>query len=308
MLVDVLLVAGGLFALLVGGEGLVRGAVIVARRAGLSPLVIGITLVGFGTSAPELMTSLTAVLNGFSGIALGNVVGSNIANIFLILGLTALVAPVTAHVFLGRDGWMLMGSSLLCAAFMFSGQVGFTAGLISIVLLAAYLGATLYSGGETEVVAEGALPPLWQGGLYFLAGLIGIILGADWLVMGASDIARVFGVSDAVIGLTIVAIGTSLPELATSVVAARKGQGQLAVGNVIGSGIFNVLAILGITAMVRPLDVPPELLGMSLVLFVAAAVVPMIVMWVFGVLGRKTGAAFVVAYLVYTTILVAGAL
>jgi cation:H+ antiporter len=308
MLFDVLLVVGGLLALLVGGEGLVRGAVIVARWLGLSPLVIGITLVGFGTSAPELMTSLTAVFNGFSGIALGNVVGSNIANVFLILGLSAVVAPVAAHVFLGRDGWVLMAATLLCVAFMLSGSVGFVAGLASVTFLAAYLVVTLRSGAEVDIDSVAAPTPLWQGAAYFVAGLVGIILGADWLVTGASDIARAFQVSDAVIGLTIVAIGTSLPELVTSVMAARKGQGELAVGNVIGSSIFNILAILGITAMVQPLSVPPEMLGMSLWVFVAAAAVPMILMRGFGVLGRASGVAFVGVYLAYTLILVVGAL
>ena len=150
--------------------------------------------------------------------------------------------------------------------------------------------------------------PLWQGFAYFLAGMVGVVLGANWLVAGASDIARLFGVSDAVIGLTIVAIGTSLPELVTSVMAARKGHGEIAVGNVIGSNIFNVLGILGITAMVTPLAVPAEMIGMTLWVFIGAALAPLILMLAFGVLNRLAGALLLSVYFGYTAILVVGAL
>ena len=305
---DLLLVGGGLLALLLGGEALVRGAVIVAQRAGLSPMVIGLTLVGFGTSTPELMTSLFAAFDGLPGIALGNVVGSNIANILLILGVSALIAPVAARAVLGRDGWIMLAVTALAVVLMLSGQVGRLAGLICVLALAGYLAFTLMNGAETgddELPQGGAL---WQGAAFFVGGLIGVVLGAAWLVDGASAIARSFGVSETVIGLTIVAVGTSLPELVTSVMAARKGQGAIAVGNVIGSNIFNVLGILGITALVHPLAVPAEMLGLTLWVLALSALAPLAVMLAFGRLGRAAGFGFVLAYAAYTLFLVAGAL
>ena len=308
MLFDLLLVALGLGALLAGGEGLVRGAVAVAQRAGLSPLVIGLTLVGFGTSAPELMTSLVAALNGLPGIALGNVVGSNIANVFLILGSAALIAPVAANALIGRDGFVMIAATGLAMAVILTGTVGFWAGLASVAALAAYLIYTLYAGGEADVDIPAEPDPLWRGFAFFVAGLVGVIFGANWLVSGASDIAREQGVSEAVIGLTIVAVGTSLPELVTSVLAARKGHGAIAVGNVIGSNIFNILGILGITAMVTPLAVPPEMLGVTMWVFAASALVPLVLVYAFGMLGRVSGAMLVAVYVAYTAYLIVGTL
>ena len=308
MLIDLGLVALGLLALLAGGEGLVRGAVSVARRAGLSPLVIGLTLVGFGTSAPELMTSLVAALDGLSGIAIGNVVGSNIANTFLILGAAAVIAPVAAGAMLGRDGYVMVAATGLTFALILSGMIGFWAGLASFAALVAYLTYTLIAGGESDLDVSDPPDPLWQGLAYFVAGLVGVVLGANWLVAGASDIARLLGVSDAVIGLTIVAIGTSLPELVTAVVAARKGHGEIAVGNVIGSNIFNVLGILGITAMVTPLAVPAEMTGLTLWVFAGAALAPLALMLLLGTLSRFAGALLLAVYFGYTAFLVVGAL
>ncbi|SFS22031.1 calcium/sodium antiporter [Yoonia litorea] len=308
MLFDLLLVAFGLIGLLIGGEGLVRGAVAVARRAGLSPLVIGLTLVGFGTSAPELMTSLVAALDGLPGIALGNVVGSNIANTFLILGAAAVIAPLAAGAMLGRDGYLMVAATGLTIAFILSGTVGFWAGFASFIILVGYLTFTLFAGGEADLDVSEPPAPLWMGIAYFVGGLVGVVLGANWLVAGASDIARILGVSEAVIGLTIVAIGTSLPELVTSVMAARKGHGEIAVGNVIGSNIFNVLGILGITAMVTPLAVPAEMTGLTLWVFAAAALAPLILMLALGVLNRLAGALLLSVYFGYTAILVIGAL
>lgn len=308
MMFDLFLVALGLIALLLGGEGLVRGAVSVARRAGLSPLVIGLTLVGFGTSAPELMTSLVAALDGLPGIALGNVVGSNIANVFLILGAAALIAPVAAGAMLGRDGYVMVAATGLTIAFILMGTVGFWAGLVSVAALAGYLAYTLYAGGDMDLDVSDPPDPIWRGFAFFLAGLVGVVLGANWLVEGASNIARVLGVSEAVIGLTIVAVGTSLPELVTSVMAARKGHGEIALGNVIGSNIFNVLGILGITAIVTPLAVPPEMLGVTLWVFAASALVPLLLVYAFGMLGRVSGAMLVAVYAAYTVYLIVGTL
>ncbi|MFG5381517.1 calcium/sodium antiporter [Yoonia sp. R2-816] len=307
MLVDILFVLGGLTALVLGGDALVRGSVAVATRVGLSPLVIGLTLVGFGTSVPELMTSLIAAFDGLPGIALGNVVGSNIANILLILGLSAVIAPVVAGAVIGRDGWIMLGVTALCAGLMLMGQVGRVAGLVCVVLLAIYLFTTLRQG-QLEPVAD--IPtekkPLWYGFGFFLAGLVGVLIGAKLLVDGASAIAAAFNVSNAVIGLTVVAVGTSLPELVTSVIAARKGQGDIAVGNVVGSNIFNVLGILGITAVVHPLDVPADMQGLSLWVLVGAALAPAAIMLAFGRITRLAGVLMVLAYAGYTAVLVIG--
>lgn len=308
MITDVLLIAVGLFALLLGGESLVRGAVSIARGAGLSPLVIGLTLVGFGTSMPELMTSLIAAWQDSPGIAVGNVVGSNIANILLILGLSAVIVPFAANAVMGRDGWIMLGVTLLFVVLAFSGTIGRGAGLICVVLLAAYLLLTLRFSSEEPDLSETPLSPAAIGVVYFLAGLVGVVFGAQWLVDGASSIARSFAISDAVIGLTIVAVGTSLPELVTSVLAARKGQGALAVGNIIGSNIFNVLGILGIVALVQPLAVPAEILGLTLWVFVGAAIAPLLFMVLFGTLSRWSGVLLVGLYCVYTAVLVARAL
>ncbi len=308
MPLDIGLVLGGLVALLVGGEALVRGAVIIARWIGLSPLVIGLTLVGFGTSMPELMTSLIAAFDGLPGIALGNVIGSNIANILLILGLSAVIAPVAAGAFFGRDGWVMLAATGLCVVLMLSGVIGLVGGLICVVGLAVYLLVTLRASAADPLDLSPAVAPVWQGALFFVVGLVGIVLGAGWLVDGASAIARSVAVSDAVIGLTIVAVGTSLPELATSVIAARRGQGAMAVGNVIGSNIFNILGILGITVLVTPLAVPDEMLGLSLWVFVGAAIAPLILMRLFGRLGRLSGGLLVLAYAAYTVTLVIGTL
>ena len=306
MIFDLVLVLGGLVALVVGGEFLVRGAVAVAQRAGLSPLVIGVTLVGFGTSVPELMTSLIAAFDGLPGIALGNVVGSNIANILLILGLSALIAPVAGRAFVERDGWVMLGVTGLCAALMLTGAVGRPAGLVFLALLAVYLTVTLRSGGAALDEGDQPPQPVWRGAALFVAGLLGVMIGARFLVDGASDIAVRFGVSEAVIGLTIVAVGTSLPELVTSVIAARKGQGDIAIGNVIGSNIFNVLGILGITAVVSPLPVPGEMLGLTFWIFLAAAIAPAaMIMLMRGRLTRGAGLAFVAAYAAYTVLLIA---
>ncbi len=306
MVVDMMLVLGGLVALVVGGDLLVRGAVAVALRAGLSPFVIGVTLVGFGTSVPELMTSLIAAFEGLPGIALGNVVGSNIANILLILGLSAVIAALPGEAFLRRDGLVMLAVTGLCATLMWTGTVGRLAGVVCLAVLAVYLTLTLRSGQSTtpEVGQDVPPPPVWRGAGLFLAGLIGVMFGARFLVDGASDIARAFAVSDAVIGLTIVAVGTSLPELVTSVIAARKGQGEIAIGNVIGSNIFNVLGILGITAVVHPLSVPPEMLGLTLWVFLAAALAPAAVLVLRGRLALGAGVGFVAAYVAYTLALI----
>lgn len=300
---DLLLVLGGLIALLLGGEALVRGAVALAHRAGLSPLVIGVTLVGFGTSTPELVTSVKAALDGLPGIAVGNVVGSNIANILLILGLSALIAPLSLADARGRDGWAMIAATVVCAGLVLTGVIGLWAGLALIAGLLIYLGIALKTGAVEADETAAALTPLVAAG-FFVAGLIGIMLGAQALVSGAVAIAAELGVSEAVIGLTIVAVGTSLPELVTSVIAARKGQGALALGNVLGSNVFNVLGILGVTALVTPLSVPADIMGLTLWVLIGSAALVMALALSGIRASRVIGAGMVAAYVGYLAVLV----
>ena len=296
-----LLLGIGLVLLLAGGEALVRGAVLAATRLGVSPLVIGLTLVGFGTSTPELVASLQAAAAGAPGLALGNVVGSNIANVLLILGLAAVIAPVAVSrgAFL-RDGAAVVGASLALAALALYGTVGRLAGAALLVALALYTLNTLRSErtGWQEVATEEDTPPggLWRGLGLAALGIAGVVVGAEFLVRSALVLARGFGVSETVIGLTLVAVGTSLPELATSAVAALRGQSAVALGNVLGSNLFNVLGIAGLTAMVTPLPVPPEIAGRDVWLMLAAALALAAAGMTGWRIDRREGAAFLAAY------------
>lgn len=264
-----LMIAGGLVLLFVGGEGLVRGSVSVARRLNISELVIGLTLVGFGTSVPELVTSFQAVEKGAVGIAVGNVVGSNIANVLLVLALAAILSPIVIQRgAIGRDGMVMAAATALLCGLLWFDLFGRIAGFVMVALLIAYLAISLIldqrrqdaaaemHAGEGELVD--AQYGLVVGLLIAAAGLAGVVIGANLLVEGSVSLARSVGISETVIGLTIVAIGTSLPELATSVVAAFRGRADVAFGNVIGSNIFNILGILGLTALVKPFSVRGE--------------------------------------------------
>ncbi|MFM7444878.1 MAG: calcium/sodium antiporter, partial [Tabrizicola sp.] len=241
----------GLVILVAGGEFLVRGASAIARAFHLSPLLIGLTIVGFGTSAPELIVSLQAALEGQPGIAIGNVLGSNIGNILLILGISALIAPLIIP---GRKLWRDLGFMLLATAtiwvMLLDGQVTRLDGLILLAGLAAFLVTAVIAGqGHPPEPGHETFGPNWRPWVMTGAGLLLLVIGARFLVDSATTIARDFGISEAVIGLTIVAIGTSLPELATSVIAAYRKQTEISVGNIVGSNIFNIFGILGLTAL-----------------------------------------------------------
>jgi cation:H+ antiporter len=261
-----LMVLGGLVLLFIGGEGLVRGSVSIARKLNISELVIGLTLVGFGTSVPELVTSLRAINEGAVGIAVGNVVGSNIANILLVLGIAALIHPIITNPrALMRDTSVMVLVTLLLCVLIWFDLFSRPAGIVLVAGLLAYIAFSLFADqasgdeaaemhageGETVEAHYGVL----LGGLIALAGLAGVVIGAKLLVDGAVVIARDFGISETVIGLSIVAVGTSLPELATSAIAAFRGKADVALGNIIGSNIFNILGILGVTALVHPFSV-----------------------------------------------------
>jgi len=305
VLVYVLFVVG-LVLLVAGGDGLVRGAVAVAERFLIPPLVIGLTIVGFGTSAPELMVSVQAALGGQPGIAIGNVVGSNTANILLILGLSAAIGPIVAQ-FAGvrRDLFWMLGSSALLVPLFWNGMVGRVEGTILFAGIVTYILICLRQAGN-EPVPEHAIMAPWKAVGLIVVGLAGLVVGARLLVDSATEIARAFGVSEAVIGLTIVAVGTSLPELATSVIAAIKGQREIALGNVIGSNIFNVLSILGLTALIAPIPVDDRFLTIDVPFMVAVSVaLAGLVAWRHGV-PRWAGIAMLAIYGGYVAALAAG--
>lgn len=257
MVLDIVYIVLGLALLVYGGDWLVDGATAIAQKARLSSMVIGLTVVGFGTSMPELLVSTQAALQGNSGIAIGNVVGSNIANIALILGLTALIHPCpsdrkTLHI----DTPFMILACVLLTAIGLTGTIGRVAGIIGVFLLATFIVWQIRdSRRKTQAEPETEQPKykVWQACLLVLFSLGCLSLGADRLIAGASGIARAFGVSDRIIGLTIVAVGTSLPELFASVTAARKGETDMAIGNVIGSVTFNILSVIGISAAICPI-------------------------------------------------------
>lgn len=304
---DLFYVVFGLALLVGAGDALVRGAVALSLRFGLPPFIVSATIVAIGTSAPEMLISIKAALEGAPGIAMGNVVGSNTANVLLVLGLPALIAPMAgcgddAH----RNLWIMIGASLLFMGLCLGGVIGLIGGL---ALMGVAIGMVVDStrmalrtreiGGEPDIREEAEhLSPLMTA-VMMGAGLLGLPLGADFLVTGARGIALDVGVSEAVIGLTVVAIGTSLPELATTMVAAIKRKSDVAIGNVIGSNIFNVTAVAGVAAIVAPITVPTEILARDLwfMLGATALLVPFVLMD--RAIGRITGLGFVIAYVAY---------
>ncbi|NBC13837.1 MAG: calcium/sodium antiporter [Gammaproteobacteria bacterium] len=260
------LIIGGLALLFVGGEILVRGSVGVARKLGVSDLIIGLTLVGFGTSLPELVTSLQALNEEAVGIAVGNVVGSNISNILLVLGMAALIAPfVTQPAALARDTGFMILVTVAFGALIWFDLFSRPVGLVMVTLLVVYVMASFFldrrpdnpaaqlHAEESEVVKAG--DPLPISLILAFAGMAGVIFGARFLVDGGIRLAGAVGLSEAVVGLSIVAVGTSLPELATSIISAMRGKADVALGNVIGSNIFNMLGIIGVSALVKPFSV-----------------------------------------------------
>ena len=310
----------GLVLLLVAGDLLVRGAVVLARRAGVSPLVIGLTLVGFGTSLPELLASLQAAMIGAPGIAVGNVVGSNVANILLILGVAALMFPVSCEApGIRRDLFVLFLATLAAVALLHWGQVPRGVGIALVGSLLCYTGGAIFLDRreyatvrlrQEEADLAGDIPPGRLGvvgaGVLTLVALAGVTLGARLLVNASVVLALRWGVSESLIGVTVVAIGTSLPELATSVMAALKRESDVALGNIIGSNIFNILGILGTTAAVSPITVPAEISGRDTWVLALASLALIGVVVGLRQVPRVLGFVFLVAYGVYITGLACG--
>jgi cation:H+ antiporter len=316
---DLGLVALGVFLLGFGADLLVRGAVTIAKAARLSAAVIGLTIVSMGTSLPELTVSVAAALRGSAALSLGNVVGSNIFNIGAVLGASALILPMRVHgsavrlewpfmfvasfqlLLLARDGHIdrLEGGFFVVALMLFTGY----AVMIGRVAVSGEEAADLKEEVARREARSGLRTTLEALGL-IAAGIALLVLGGEALVRGAVGLARTLGMTERLIGLTVVAAGTGTPELATSIIAARRGQSEIALGNAIGSNIFNILGILGVTALVRPLDVPPAMLGTDLwwMLGLSFALMPM--MRTGAVVSRLEGGLLLAAYGTYLAVLV----
>ncbi|WP_181905341.1 calcium/sodium antiporter [Aestuariispira insulae] len=281
---DILFVIGGLILLFFGGEGALRGAIALAKKLCVSPAIIGLTVIGFGTSAPELVVTLQAALDGQPDLAIGNVVGSNISNLLLILGLGGLITPlVCCPKAIRRDGGMMLASMVVLTILGLTGKIVFWQGALMLSTLLVFLSWSYYQDKkknaasdlherEMEELQNVPENPLVIGG-YLLAGFAGLVFGAHLLVEGAVNIATDFGIPESIIGLTLVALGTSLPELAATVVAAMRKHADVAVANVMGSCMFNVLSILGITAMVEPLTIADDIRQFDIWVMLAASLV-----------------------------------
>ena len=298
-MVTYLILGLGFLGLFLGGDWLVKGASGIAARFGVAPMIIGLTIVGFGTSTPELLVSVTAALGGQPGIAVGNVVGSNIANILLILGLAAIIAPVAvAFIDVRRDLFWMIGATIVLPVLFWSGAVGVIEGAVLVTALGTYLFVSLRNASQAPA-DNFQNSSLARSGLSLLAGLVAVVLGAHFLVQSATIIARDFGVSEAMIGLSIVAIGTSLPELATTVMAVIRGQRDIAVGNVIGSNIFNILGILGITALITPIPLAPRFFAIDTPILIVVTLGVVLVIWKLGKINRTTGILMLAGYAAY---------
>jgi cation:H+ antiporter len=319
-LLTLILFAAGLVMLVSGAEFLVRGASRLALAVGISPLVVGLTLVAYGTSAPELAVSIQSSYTGAADIALGNVVGSNIANVLLILGLSAAVAPLLVASQLVRlEVPLMIGLSILVWLMGFDGQIGAWDGLLLVTGAVVYTSFAIWqSRRETQAVQQelqAAYDPapvksagrsmLGQLGLMGV-GLVLLILGANWLVEGAVELATYLGVSRLIIGLTVVAVGTSLPELATSVLASLRGERDIAVGNVVGSNIFNILTVLGFSSVVAPngISVTSAALYFDIPVMTSVAIACLPVFFTGHVIARWEGLLFLGCYLFYVVYLI----
>lgn len=310
-----LFVLGGLILLIAGGEALVRGSATAAQRLRISPLIVGLVLVGFGTSMPELATSVRAVLAGAPDIAVGNVVGSNIANVLLILAIGALIYPLPAsRQAILRDGLVALAAAAIVLLLAQRGSIGRPEGLIFLLVLAAYVAGTYLSERRSNSAsaemhrgesgfAHTVRGPIWIPVLIALMGIAGVVAGATLLVDGASAIARAAGVSERVIGLTLVAVGTSAPELAVTIIASIRREASIAFGNILGSNIFNVFGILGVSAIVQPLPINLQTANFDVWLMAATSLLILVFAYTKLRLERWEAGICLVFYAVYMWIL-----
>jgi len=315
-IIDTVLVIAGLVLLVLGGEALVRGASTLAAKVGLSPLIIGLVVVSAATSAPELAVTVGAVLDGEPDLAVGNVIGSNIANILLILGISAIISPLIIKRQIVRfDIPVMVGLSILLVVVSLDGKISLFDGVLLLGVLALHTIVSIVVGKRESSrpeyePAEPALDskpvPLWLAAILLAAGIGLLVLGAQFLVTGAVNIATSLGVSSLVIGLTVVAIGTSLPELATSIIAIRRGETDMAVGNIVGSNMFNIGLVLGLPAIIfgEGIPVPSAAIGLDMPLMLAVAIALLPIAFTGFVIARWEGGMFLALYVAYTAYLV----
>ncbi|MFZ6052868.1 calcium/sodium antiporter [Halocola ammonii] len=307
---EYLLLILGLATLIAGGELLVRGAVGIALKAKVPSVIVGLTIVSFGTSAPELIISLQAVLSNNPDISIGNVIGSNIANLGLVLGLTVIILPMPFEKSILRKDWpYMMGSTVLLWVFLLDNQLSFIEGLLLIIGLAIYIlfmirrarsgRIPLSVVEEVEDFSGAKSKPYWLLLLFLVLSSVGLHFGSEWFLDGAIDIAKNYGLSDRVIGVTIVAFGTSTPELAASVIAAVKKEMDISLGNLVGSNIFNILSVLGITAMIKPLVVSEQTLNFDIYWMAGVALILLPIMLTSKKINRFHGLLLLIIYVLY---------
>ncbi len=307
---DIAVIIAGLLLLFVGGEGLVRGAVSIAGRLRLSTLLVSTVIIGFGTSMPELLVSLQAAMAGTPDIALGNVVGSNIANILLILGIVGVMAGVECRgTAIRRDAVAGVSAAILLCGASFLHRLSWPAGLVMVGALAAYIAYSYFTERRQNhesaelrqhIEAEKSLNDgMGRALLFTVAGLAVLLVGARLLVSGAVSLAQSWGISEAVIGLTLVAVGTSLPELATAVIAALRKHADIVIGNILGSNLFNILGILGVTALVVPVPFAGRIADIDVWIMLGVSVMLAALILLRGRIGRGTGISFLALYTAY---------
>jgi cation:H+ antiporter len=299
---NILLIIAGFVLLFLGGELLLRGSIALAKRFQLSNLLIGAVVIGFGTSTPELSASISAALKGAPDIALGNVIGSNTANVFLIAGMAGLLCPLKIpYANVHRDVVMMIVSSVMLAMMMWFETLDMITGVIFLLTLAGYI-IWSFQSSDDDVGNEVSTAKTYSTGMAFVLLAVGIATltgGAALLVDGVIGVARRFGISEAIIGLTVVAVGSSLPELATAIISSIQKQSEMVLGNIIGSSIFNVLAILGVTALIQPIPVSPQMMAFDVWVMIAATLL-LTLLIVMGIkIGRRIGSLMVIGYLSY---------
>lgn len=302
----------GIVILTIGGEVMVKGASRLALGIGMTPLVVGLTVVAFGTSAPELFVSASSSLAGSPAVAVGNVIGSNILNVLLILGISAVIVPLAVQSQIVKfDLPVMAGATILLSIFALDGQVSRMDGCILALALVGYIWYLLRMSKSNpndplkeEVDPAGAKTPVWLNLGLILLGLACLMGGSKLFVAGATDIARQFGLSELVIGLTVVAFGTSLPEIVTSIIAALRGQRDIAVGNIVGSNIFNILSVMGITSILNPVPFAQEAILFDIPVLIGVTMVCVPIFWAGYIITRIEGAALLLGYVSYTAYLV----
>jgi cation:H+ antiporter len=316
MVTTIVLLITGLVILILGGDYLVKGASSIALRLHLSPLVVGLTIVAFGTSAPELLISIQSALKGSPDIATGNVIGSNICNLALVLGLAAVINPVKVKSESIRIDWpMTMGSSVLLYILILEGLIDSLEGVVFVVILVTYIVLIIrksradirnqkLAGDDTDL-PDAPTKQIWKDIVFILLGFIGLYYGSEWFVGSVRTLAIEIGVEERIVGLTLVALGTSLPEMVTAAVASFKGHADLAIGNLMGSNIFNILCILGITSIIKPISIHAEILNKDIIWMLVITLLVLPLMVIKKQVGRVDGIILLLFYLIYIYMVVA---